>query len=102
MQRLSQVSLHFSPAVQSGVLEDVTPLQADHDELRNTNDTMPRTKVVVTRQLIGEAQRLLDAKQQDLEIVQWPNEKVRCGACREERLLADALHAALRPDMVAR
>jgi glyoxylate/hydroxypyruvate reductase len=38
---------------------------------------MAKTKVVVTRQLIDEAQRLLDAKQYELEIVQWQSEKVR-------------------------
>ncbi|USP76172.1 uncharacterized protein yc1106_03446 [Curvularia clavata] len=36
---------------------------------------MAKTKVVVTRQLIDEAQKLLDAKQDTLEIVQWQSEK---------------------------
>ncbi|KAH7398575.1 hypothetical protein BKA66DRAFT_408009 [Pyrenochaeta sp. MPI-SDFR-AT-0127] len=36
---------------------------------------MAKTKVVVTRQLIDEAQRILDAKKDDLEIVQWQSEK---------------------------
>ncbi|KAH7088751.1 hypothetical protein FB567DRAFT_559402 [Paraphoma chrysanthemicola] len=36
---------------------------------------MARQKVVVTRQLIDEAQELLDAKKDDLEIVQWKSEK---------------------------
>ncbi|XP_014562698.1 hypothetical protein COCVIDRAFT_83563 [Bipolaris victoriae FI3] len=36
---------------------------------------MTKTKVVVTRQLIDEAQKLLDAKNESLEIVQWQSEK---------------------------
>ncbi|EMD95591.1 hypothetical protein COCC4DRAFT_122770 [Bipolaris maydis ATCC 48331] len=36
---------------------------------------MAKTKVVVTRQLIDEAQKLLDAKNESLEIVQWQSEK---------------------------
>lgn len=35
----------------------------------------PKTKVVVTRRLIDEAQKLLDSAT-DLEIVQWDSEKV--------------------------
>jgi hypothetical protein len=58
MQRLSQVSLHLSHNACDGVPET-------------------KTKVVVTRQLIDEAQRLLDAKKEDLEVVQWQSEKVR-------------------------
>jgi glyoxylate/hydroxypyruvate reductase len=38
---------------------------------------MAKTKVVVTRQLIDEAQALLDAKKDELEIVQWKSEKAR-------------------------
>jgi len=37
---------------------------------------MAKTKVVVTRQLIDEAQSLLDAKKEELEVVQWQSEKV--------------------------
>jgi glyoxylate/hydroxypyruvate reductase len=37
----------------------------------------PKMKVVVTRQLIDEAQKLLDA-QGNLEIVQWNSEKAIC------------------------
>jgi glyoxylate/hydroxypyruvate reductase len=37
---------------------------------------MAKTKVVVTRQLIDEAQRILDAKKEELDIVQWDSEKV--------------------------
>ncbi|KAF1846471.1 uncharacterized protein K460DRAFT_281634 [Cucurbitaria berberidis CBS 394.84] len=36
---------------------------------------MARSKVIVTRQLFDEAQRLLDAKKDELEVVQWPSEK---------------------------
>ncbi|KAH5138191.1 hypothetical protein HBH69_224220 [Parastagonospora nodorum] len=36
---------------------------------------MARPKVVVTRQLIDEAQTILDGKKEDLEIVQWSSEK---------------------------
>jgi glyoxylate/hydroxypyruvate reductase len=38
---------------------------------------MAKTKVVVTRGLFDEAQKLLDAKKEELEIVQWESEKVR-------------------------
>jgi glyoxylate/hydroxypyruvate reductase len=37
---------------------------------------MAKTKVVVTRQLIDEAQEILDTKKNELEIVQWNSEKV--------------------------
>lgn len=37
---------------------------------------MARTKVVVTRRLIDEAQEILEAKKGELEIVQWDSEKV--------------------------
>ncbi|KNG48883.1 glyoxylate reductase [Stemphylium lycopersici] len=40
---------------------------------------MAKSKVVVTRQLINEAQGLLDAKKNDLEIVQWQSEKGASG-----------------------
>ncbi|RAR00807.1 glyoxylate reductase [Stemphylium lycopersici] len=40
---------------------------------------MEKSKVVVTRQLINEAQGLLDAKKNDLEIVQWQSEKGASG-----------------------
>jgi glyoxylate/hydroxypyruvate reductase len=37
---------------------------------------MAKTKVVITRQLIHEAQSILDAKKEELDIVQWNSEKV--------------------------
>jgi len=38
---------------------------------------MAKTKVVVTRRLIDEAQKILEAKREELEVVQWDSEKVR-------------------------
>jgi glyoxylate/hydroxypyruvate reductase len=38
---------------------------------------MSKPKVVVTRQLISEAQQLIDAKKEQFEIVQWDAETVR-------------------------
>ncbi len=37
---------------------------------------MAKKKVVVTRQLIEEAQKQLDARADEFEIVQWNSEKV--------------------------
>ena len=82
MQRLSQVSSHLAqPSGPSGFptkLSRTTPRQADRGVPATTNITtnMAKIKVVVTRQLIDEAQTLLDAKKGDLEIVQWQSEKV--------------------------
>jgi glyoxylate/hydroxypyruvate reductase len=85
MQRLSQVSLHLSHNTRDGVIEtkssSTPPFPPDADRgqpsTTRTNTNMAKTKVVVTRQLIDEAQRLLDAKKEDLEVVQWQSEKVR-------------------------
>ena len=89
MQRLSQVSSHL--AQQSGIsdtptkLTSTTPRQTDHGlsatpnittKTPNITTNMVKTKVVVTRQLIYEAQKLLDARKEDLEIVQWQSEQV--------------------------
>jgi glyoxylate/hydroxypyruvate reductase len=38
---------------------------------------MAKTKIVVTRQLIDEAQRILDAKSEEIDLVQWKSDKVR-------------------------
>jgi len=84
MQRLSQVSLHLSHTPRDGVIETKssstppTPRPADCSEpsAARTNTNMAKTKVVVTRQLIEEAQRILDATKEDLEVVQWQSEKV--------------------------
>ncbi|RYO06739.1 hypothetical protein AA0119_g2396 [Alternaria tenuissima] len=51
---------------------------------------MAKTKVVVTRQLIDEAQRILDAKKEDLEVVQWQSEK----PCPRSWLLENAKGAS--------
>ncbi|KAI4952693.1 hypothetical protein J4E91_003165 [Alternaria rosae] len=80
MQRLSQVSLHISPSPRDGATEtksSSTPPNADRGDpsAARMNNNMAKTKVVVTRQLIDEAQRLLDAKKEDLEVVQWQSEK---------------------------
>jgi len=82
MQRLSQVSLHISPNPRDGATatkSSSTPPNADRGDpsAARINTNMAKTKVVVTRQLIDEAQRLLDAKKEDLEVVQWQSEKVR-------------------------
>lgn len=82
MQRLSKVSSHLAHSLgSSGIptkLSTTTPRQADRGVPATPNiTTMAKTKVVVTRQLIDEAQRLLDAKKEELEIVQWRSEKVR-------------------------
>ena len=82
MQRLSQLSSQLKQ--QLGRTESHpgtssnTPLQADCGipPTATINTSMAKSKVVVTRQLINEAQRLLDAKKGDLEIVQWQSEKV--------------------------
>jgi glyoxylate/hydroxypyruvate reductase len=79
MQRLSQVLSHLAQGGNSVVQtrSSSTPL-SDHGDPATTNiHTMPKMKVVVTRQLIDEAQSLLDAKKDDLEVVQWQSEKVR-------------------------
>lgn len=81
MQRLSQVSSHLAQhlgASDSPTKLSTTPRQADRGVPATTNITtnMAKVKVVVTRQLIDEAQTLLDAKKGDLEIVQWQSEKV--------------------------
>lgn len=77
MQRLSQLSAHLVQGLNSGSVEwNATPLQADPGNPANTYTTMAKAKVVVTRQLIDEAQRLLDAKKDELEIVQWQSDKV--------------------------
>ncbi|RMZ72669.1 Glyoxylate reductase 1 [Pyrenophora seminiperda CCB06] len=54
-----------------------TPRQADRGvpAIPNITIKMAKTKVVVTRQLIAEAQKLLDARKGELEIVQWQSEK---------------------------
>jgi glyoxylate/hydroxypyruvate reductase len=38
---------------------------------------MAKTKIVVTRQLIDEAQSILEAKSEELDLVQWKSDKVR-------------------------
>jgi hypothetical protein len=56
----------------------VTPHQPNHNNIPAiTNTIMSKPKIVVTRQLIDKAQRLLDEKKDELEILQWNSEKVR-------------------------
>jgi len=81
MQRLSQVSLHILPTPRDGATatkSSSTPPNADRGDpsVARFNTNMAKTKVVVTRQLIDEAQSLLDAKKEELEVVQWQSEKV--------------------------
>ncbi|KAI4934726.1 hypothetical protein J4E85_002584 [Alternaria conjuncta] len=80
MQRLSQVSQHISPTPRDGATttkSSSTPPNADRGDpsAARINTNMAKTKVVVTRQLIDEAQGLLDAKKEELEVVQWQSEK---------------------------
>jgi glyoxylate/hydroxypyruvate reductase len=77
MQRLSQLSSHLAkdPVYNSANSSPATPHRA-HPANNNTTTIMAKTRVVVTRQLIDEAQKLLDAKKDDFEIVQWNSEKV--------------------------
>ncbi|KAL7778698.1 hypothetical protein CFE70_008199 [Pyrenophora teres f. teres 0-1] len=95
MQRLSKVSSHLAHSLgSSGIptkLSTSTPRQADRGVPATPNiTTMAKTKVVVTRQLIDEAQKLLDAKKEELEIVQWPSEK----PCDRSWLLENAKGAS--------
>jgi hypothetical protein len=78
MQRLSQLSSQLAreSIYNSANNYKATPHRPKHNHPANTNTTMAKPKVVVTRQLIDEAQALLDAKKDDLEIVQWNSEKV--------------------------
>jgi glyoxylate/hydroxypyruvate reductase len=78
MQRLSQLSSQLAreSIYNSANNSTATPHRPKHNHPANTNTTMAKPKVVVTRQLIDEAQALLDAKKDDLEIVQWNSEKV--------------------------
>lgn len=76
MQRLSLLSSHLAEGSGSSSPNQSTPHQTDRDNPADTNTTMAKTKVVVTRQLIDEAQEILDAKKNELEIVQWNSEKV--------------------------
>jgi glyoxylate/hydroxypyruvate reductase len=75
MQRLSQLALHLAQ-IQGGSSLNRSQFTPHRRDPATTN-TMAKTKVVVTRQLIDEAQALLDAKKDELEIVQWKSEKAR-------------------------
>jgi hypothetical protein len=79
MQRISQLSSHLAKgAVRGSASESTsTPHQADRNIPTDTNSIMTKTKVVVTRRLIDEAQNILDAKKSELEVVQWNSEKVQ-------------------------
>jgi hypothetical protein len=82
MQRLSQLSSHLSerPSNTTSSLlgQPPTPHQPNHNNIPAiTNTIMSKPKIVVTRQLIDKAQRLLDEKKDELEILQWNSEKVR-------------------------
>jgi hypothetical protein len=88
MQRLSQLSSQIAPEIarSSASKAAPTPRLAEHRDTTTSN--MAKTKVVVTRQLIDEAQELLDAKKAELEIVQWKSEKVGM-TLKQVRLGAD-------------
>jgi glyoxylate/hydroxypyruvate reductase len=76
MQRLSQLSSHLESADGSAIESSSTPHRIDQTNPTTTSTTMAKPKVVITRQLIEEAQRLIDAKKDSFEIVQWHSEKV--------------------------
>jgi hypothetical protein len=59
------------------LIHPLTPHPADRGNPANSNAIMSKPKVVVTRQLISEAQQLLDAEKDQFEIVQWDAETVR-------------------------
>jgi hypothetical protein len=75
MKRLSQLMSHIAQGTNrsSASTATATPHRAEDGD---TTTNMAKPKVVVTRQLIDEAQAILDGKKQDLEIVQWNSEKV--------------------------
>ena len=105
MQRLSQVSSHLLQGESTAVTRTrriSTPLQADRGDPANTNNTMAKTKIVVTRKPIEKAQELLDTKKDDLDIVRWQSEKVRHFNLRGPARLADIVAAAMRPGLVTR
>jgi len=79
MQRLSQVSSHIGQRTVAVSASTSTSTSTPHlADLADTNTaSMGKSKVVVTRQLIDEAQKILDEKKDELEIVQWNSEKVR-------------------------
>lgn len=77
MQRLSQLSSHLGPdsVDRSAISSAPTP---HHQRPANTNinqRNMSKPKVVVTRQLIDKAQRILDKKKNELDIIQWQSDK---------------------------
>jgi hypothetical protein len=78
MQRLSQLSSHLESANSSAIKSSSTPHRIDQTNPTTTFSTMTKPKVVITRQLIDKAQRLIDAKRDEFEIIQWHSEKVHC------------------------
>ncbi len=81
--RWSQQSFHFgASAVYSNrkyiLLVDFLTIDilSSYFPEHNRLITMAKKKVVVTRQLIEEAQKQLDARADEFEIVQWNSEKV--------------------------
>lgn len=76
MERLSQLTSQLARIQSQPGSGNATPRQTDHGFPATTYITnMAKTKVVVTRQLIDEAQTLLDERKYSLEIVQWRSEK---------------------------
>ena len=56
---------------------------------------MPKTKIVVTRNIPAGAQRLLDERTNDLDVVQWQSDKVR-NIQYEDSAVNNCVSAALR------
>lgn len=75
MQRLSQLTSHIAQGTNqsSASTATATPHRAEDGD---TTTNMAKPKVVVTSKLIDEAQAILDAKKEDLEIAHWNSEKV--------------------------
>ncbi|CBX94090.1 hypothetical protein IAQ61_003962 [Plenodomus lingam] len=79
MQRLSLLSSHLSRDKGSSVEQQArrsttTPPSADRGDPASSitkDNSMAKAKVVVTRQLIDVAQSILDARKDELDIVQW-------------------------------
>jgi glyoxylate/hydroxypyruvate reductase len=76
MQRFSQLSSQIAPVIARSSASKAAPTPHLAEDGEMTTSDMAKTKVVVTRQLIDEAQELLDAKKDELDIVQWKSEKV--------------------------
>lgn len=96
MQRLSLLSSHLANNQERSVEQARfihTPPSSDSGNPASTitkDNTMAKPKVVVTRQLMDESQSMLDAKKDELDIVQWQSDQ----PCERSWLLENAKGAA--------